>query len=184
MGTYDIGLPIKQKAVFPPICVACETPNPNSSMEISVLGSDTGSVSSNVADLAFGTSISNATAGNKTVHFKGVQVCSGCESRLKWYHRILKLATYTIWLPGLLIFLVLPTPIWFNAILFVLVIISPAILSMIFPPAFGATVLNGNSNFEFRSKVVYEEFLKLNLSPDELLKLKQSTEDDTQASNA
>ncbi len=162
MGTYDISIPAKKRPKFPSICVVCEKDGPNSKMELSILGSNTGSLAENAADLAIGTTVSGTASGNTTTHIDGIPVCSGCESRLKWYHRLLKLATYTIWLPALGIMLLMPGPMWIRVIIFLAIIIAPPILSMIFPPAFGATILNGNANFEFKSKRIAFEFAQLN----------------------
>jgi len=163
MGTFDVGLPVRQKPVFPELCIACEKPNPNSRMDLSILGANTGSVGENVTDMLLDTGVGSAASNNTTTNIKGIPVCSGCESRLKWYHRLLKFATYTIWLPALGLLLLLPGPIWIRVIIFIAVIIAPPILSMIFPPAFGATVLNGNATFEFRSRTIADEFMRLNI---------------------
>jgi hypothetical protein len=176
MGTFDIGLALRKKPIFPDICVACEKPNPGHTMEISVLGADTGSLTENVVDGLLDTSVGSAASNNKTKRIKGITVCKGCESKLKWYHRLLKLATYTIWLPALGLFLVMPGPMVVRVILFIAIIIAPPILSMIFPPAFGATILNGNANYEFRSKVVADEFMKLNVDAAAVIKEAEKSE--------
>lgn len=152
------------------MCVACEKPEPGHSMEISVLGANTGSLTENVVDGLLDTSVGSPASGNFTTHIKGIPVCKGCESKLKWYHRVLKLATYTIWLPALGIMLLMPGPMFIRVVIFIAIIIAPPILSMIFPPAFGATIVNGNANYEFRSEKIAQEFLKLNC-PEEAEKI-------------
>jgi len=162
MGTHDILIAANMRPRFPSICVVCEKNDPNSTMELSILGADTGSLAENAADLAIGSTVSGAAGGNTSTRIEGIPVCSGCESRLKWYHRLLKLATYTIWLPALGIMLVMPGPMWIRVIIFLGFVVAPPILSMIFPPAFGATIINGNANFEFKSKRLALEFAHLN----------------------
>ena len=163
MGTFDITLPVRQRAIFPPLCVVCEKPNPNSTMEISILGANTGSVTEDVVDNVVDIGVGSAASNNTNTKFEGIPVCSGCESRLKWYHRLLKFATYTIWLPALAIMLLMPGAMFIRVVIFLAIIVAPPILSMIFPPAFGATIVSGNANYEFKSKGVAEEFVSLNI---------------------
>ena len=162
MGTYDISIPVRKTPVFPSICVVCEKADPLSTMELSILGADTGSVAENAADLVLDTPVGSAAGNNTTTRITGIPVCNGCESRLKWYHRLFKFATYTIWLPALALMLLMPGPMWLRVIIFLLIIIAPPILSMVFPPAFGATIINGKANFEFKSERIATEFGKLN----------------------
>lgn len=165
MGSFDIGLTLRKKPIFPALCVACQKPDPGHTMEISVLGANTGLLTEDVVDGLLDTGTGSAASGNFSTTIKGIPVCKGCESRLKWYHRLLKLATYTIWLPALGIMLVMPGPMFIRVTIFIAIIVAPPILSMIFPPAFGATVVNGNINYEFKSRLVADAFLKLNI-PD------------------
>ena len=162
MGTFDITLPVRKKPVFPSQCVVCEKPDPNSTMELSLLGANTGSVAADAVDVVLDIDAGSPAGNNTTTDISGIPVCSGCESRLKWYHRLLKFATYTIWLPALAIMLLMPGPMWIRVVIFIAIIIAPPILSMIFPPEFGATILNGKATFEFKSKRIADEFAKLN----------------------
>ena len=166
MGTFDITLPINKRVVFPPACVVCEKPNPNSKMKISILGANTGSLTEEVVDNVLDIGVGGAINRNTNTKFEGIPICSGCEFRLKWYHRLLKFATYTIWLPALGLMLFMSGPMFIRVIIFLAIIIAPPILSMIFPPAFGATVLNGKANYEFKSKTIADEFRRLNCPPE------------------
>ena len=134
-------------------------------MELSVLGANIGSVSEDVGDLLLDGGAGSAASSNTSTRIDGIPVCKCCESRLKWYHRLLKFATYTIWLPALGLMLFMPGPMFIRVTIFLAIIVAPPILSVLFPPAFGATVINGDVNYEFRSKTIAEEFMKLNIKP-------------------
>ena len=160
MGSFDVALPVNKRAIFPLFCVVCEKPDPNSRMSISILGANTGTVTEEVVDNLL--DVGSGIGSNTSTKFEGIPVCSGCESGLKWYHRLLKLATYTIWLPALLVMFVMPGPMFIRVAVFLAIVVAPPILSMIFPPAFGATVVNGQANFEFKSRRLAEEFMRIN----------------------
>lgn len=167
MGSFDIVMPTSRKPAFPPICVVCEKQDPNSTMDLSILGANIGSLTESVVDATLDVDAGSAASSNTTTHITGIPVCSGCESRLKWYHRLLKFATYTIWLPALGLMLFMPGPMWIRIIIFIAIIIAPPILSMIFPPAFGATIINGTMNFEFGSERIARKFAEFNGIPTE-----------------
>lgn len=162
MGTFDVVLPAAQAVVFPARCVACEKPNPDSVVELSILGIKTAPMVTMAVDKAVFDSVDPKYYGsNSSNKIEGIPACKGCASSLKWYHRRLKFGYYTGWLPGVgLIFLGLPT--WISVAVVVLGACSPGILTLMFPPAFGASFINDQANFEFKSKLVAEEFLQLN----------------------
>ena len=162
MGTFDIKMPVRNKPIFPSMCVACERAEPDSTMELSILGSNTPSVAEGAAELLTGTLVGSPASRNTTTWIREIPICTGCESKLKWYHRRLKFATYTAWIPAILIALVMPGPWWLKIVIFFAVVIAPPILSMIFPPPFGATILNGKATYEFKSKRIADEFGRLN----------------------
>ena len=139
--------------------MVCEKPNPNGEISLSILGANTQSLAVEVTDLAF---MGRAYGTNTSHKVKSIPACKSCASSLKWYHRILKFATYTAWIPGIILLLILPGPTFLKAIILIACVIAPPVLSMIFPPAFGATFLNGKANFEFKSKKIADEFRRLN----------------------
>jgi hypothetical protein len=160
MGTYDVELPAQKRVIFPATCVVCEKENPDGDIELSILGANTGPMLLEVASLAVAES--SYQAANSANQITGIPACKKCSGNLRWYHRLLKVATYTAWIPGVLALILLPVPIWLGIIIFFGFVIAPAILSMIFPPAFGATFLNGRANFEFKSEKIAEKFKRLN----------------------
>jgi hypothetical protein len=162
MGTYDITLRPRAVPVFPPICVVCAKQDPGTTMQISILGSNATSAAENAVDIALEVGVGSPASRNTRTNIKGIPVCPGCEGRLKWYHRVFKIVTYTAWIPGLLLMLIVPGPTWVKIAIFILVIVAPPILSMIFPPPFGATIVGGKVNFEFRSEPLADEFRRLN----------------------
>lgn len=174
MGTFDITLPNSQRVVFPPLCVVCEKANPGETIKLSFLGVTTGSVIEMAADKALiGDVDAKYYGGNTTSRIDGIPVCKGCAAGLKWYHRFLKFGYYTGWLPGVgLIFLGLPT--WISVAVCVIGACSPGILTLRFPPPFGASFMDSQANFEFKSEKVAKEFLELNSSAS--LKTKNKTE--------
>ena len=159
MATHDVVLPSNKKVVFPSICVVCEKPHPDSHLELSLLGAKTEPILLQATGLALE---GNTYGTNTNNEIKGIPACRGCLSGLKWYHRRLKFATYTAWLPGLLLMLALPLPTWLGVIILLAFVVAPPILSIIFPPAFGATFLNDKATFEFKSEKVANEFRQLN----------------------
>ena len=159
MGTFDISLPTNQKIVFPPTCVVCEKPNPDGAISLSILGANTQSLVVEVTDIAL---MGRTYGTNSSNEIKGIPACNRCQSGLKWYHRIYKFFQYTGWIPAILLLFFVTT----NMVLVIPVllfgVLAPPILSMIFPPAFGATFLNSNANFEFKSQKIADEFKRLN----------------------
>ncbi|MBX7169976.1 MAG: hypothetical protein K1X72_03390 [Pyrinomonadaceae bacterium] len=157
--TNDVILPINQKVIFPSICVVCEKPNPDGEIELNILGANTQSLAVEVTDLA----LMGRTYGTNTNNeIKGIPACKSCSNGLKWYHRILKIATYTAWIPGLILAIIMPGPTFLKVIVMLGFVIAPPILSIIFPPSFGATFYNGKATFEFKSANIAEQFKKLN----------------------
>jgi hypothetical protein len=104
----------------------------------------------------------SAASLNSYHEIRDIPICAACAPRLKWYHRSLKLATYTAWIPGLLLMIIQLTPTWLNIVALLAGIIAPPVISMIFPPPFGATFLNDDATYEFRRKTVAEAFQQLN----------------------
>lgn len=174
MGTFDITLPSAQRVVFPPLCVVCEKANPGETIKLSFLGVTTGSVIEMAVDKALDMERDPRYYGSNTSNkIDGIPACKGCASGLKWYHRFLKFGYYTGWIPGVgLIFLGLP--VWISVTVVILGAISPGVLTLIFPPSFGASFINGQANFEFKSEKVAREFLELNSTAS--LKSKGKTE--------
>lgn len=173
MGTFDITLPNNQAVVFPPRCVVCEKQNPDSFIELSFLGIKTAPMLAMAVDKAVFDNVDPKYYGSNTSNqINGIPACKGCISGLKWYHRILKFGYYTAWLPGVgLIFLGLPT--WLSVAVVVLGACSPGILTLMFPPSFGASFWDDKANFEFKSETVANEFLELNTDAE--LKNKDKT---------
>lgn len=162
MGTFDVVLPAAQAAIFPARCVVCEKPNPDGVVKLSFLGIKTTPLVTMAVDKAVYGDVDPKYYGSNTSNkIEGIPACKGCASSLKWYHRRLKFGYYTGWLPGVgLIFLGLPT--WISVAVVVLGACSPGILTLMFPPSFGASFIDDKANFEFKSKLVAEEFLQLN----------------------
>ncbi len=174
MGTFDITLPNTQKAIFPPLCVVCEKKNPDGIIKLSFLGIKTTPLLTFAVNEAVSGDVDrNYYGGNISSKIEGIPACKGCSSGLKWYHRLLKFGYYTAWLPGVgLIFLGVPT--FVSVTVVILGAISPGVLTLIFPPSFGASFLDRQANFEFKSHLVATEFLKLNSEAS--LKSKDKTE--------
>ena len=174
MGTYDVVLPNSQRVVFPPRCVVCEKKNPDSVIKLSFLGATTTPLLTMATDqVLYGDVDPKYYGGNTSNKIEGIPACKGCVSGLKWYHRILKFGYYTGWIPGgILILLGVPTFIGVTAV--ILGAIAPGVLTLIFPPTFGASFIGNQANFEFKSKIVAEEFLQLNSGAS--LKSKDKTE--------
>lgn len=132
--------------------MACQAENPDGLIKLSFLGADTGP---------------GLYIGNTTNKAEGIPACKGCASGLRRYNRWLKVATYTSSIPGLILWVLakesvvkIPT---FVAILLVIAgVVLPVIISQIFSPSFGATFLNDQATFEFKSKTVADEFMALN----------------------
>jgi hypothetical protein len=174
MGTFDIKIPTTKAVVFPPRCVVCEKQNPDSFIKLSFLGIKTAPLLTMAVDKAVYDNVDPKYYGSNTTNkIEGIPACKGCVSGLKWYHRLLKFGYYTGWLPGVgLIFLGLPT--WLCVTVVVLGACAPGILTLMFPPSFGASFWDDKANFEFKSKLAAEEFLQLNSEAE--LKSKDKTE--------
>lgn len=162
MKTFDITLPANKTVIFPPRCVVCEAKNPDGMIKLSFLGISTTPMLAMATDQALGLNVDpKYYGGNTTTQINGIPACKSCVSSLKWYHRLLKFGYYTGWLPGVgLIFLGLP--VWISVTVVILGAISPGVLTLIFPPSFGASFWDNKANFEFKSQTVAQEFLQLN----------------------
>lgn len=172
MATFDVTLPINKTVVFPLRCVVCEKPNPDGAIKISVLGAN----NSSTVDLAIQSGaldgIDAKTGASNTLNkIEGIPACKSCAFGLKWYHRLLKFAYYTAWIPGI-IPLVLGVSKIISIPFLIICAIAPGIFTLVFPPSFGASFYDGKANFEFKSQMVAEEFLLLN--GDAELKTKES----------
>ena len=162
MGTFDVTLPTNKTVVFPPLCVVCEKPNPNGTIKLSFLGAN----SSSVVDLAvesgaFDNIDPKTTSSNTLNKIAGIPSCKGCSFGLKWYHRLLKFGYFTGWIPGGILIL-LGVPLFISVTVLILGAISAGVLTLIFPPSFGASFYDGTANIEFKSRMVAEAFLQLN----------------------
>ncbi len=178
MGTFDITLPVTKAVVFPPLCVVCEKQNPDGLIKLSFLGIKTSPLFVMATDKAvFGDVDPKHYGFNTSNKIEGIPACKGCVSNLKWYHRLLKFGYYTGWIPGLIL-IVLGVPIFISVTVLILGAIAPGVLTLIFPPSFGASFWDNNANFEFKSKKTAMEFLELN--SDASLK----TEENLQTTNA
>jgi hypothetical protein len=156
MATFDVVLPVKRNIVFPPICVGCEAADPCGSTTLTIIGARTKPVLEMALDSG------SAASANSYHEIRGIPICASCAPGLRWYHHKLKFATYTGWIPGLLLMIIHVTPTGLNIILLIAGIVAAPVLSMIFPPPFGATFVNGDATYEFRRKTVAEAFQQLN----------------------
>ncbi len=162
MATFDVTLPVTKPVVFPPRCVVCERENPDGLIRLSFLGIKTSSTLEMAVDSAIYNGVDPKYYGSNTSNkIDGIPACKSCASGLKWYHRLLKFAYYTAWIPGL-IPIILGVPQIISIPFMILCVLSPGVFTLIYPPSFGASFVNGKANFEFKSKTVAEEFLKLN----------------------
>ena len=163
MGTYDVTLPDAQKVVFPPLCVVCERKEPEDFIELSFLGATTTPVLLMATDSALGFDVDPKYYGSNTTNtLRGIPACRSCVSRLKWYHRLLKFGYYTAWIPGIVPLVFLHVSTLISIPFLIACAIAPGILTLVFPPSFGATFFNGKANFEFKSPVVADAFMRLN----------------------
>lgn len=182
MGTFDVGFPANKKVKFPNVCVSCQKPDPGNAISLSFLGSKTTSLLESVTDGALGGPSGSAASNNTSHHVAGIPACKSCEFNLKWYHRLLKFAMYTAWIPGVLLILLNKNPVWLSITVIVVGVVGIPILSMIFPPAFGATYINDMANFEFKSEAVARQFMALN--DIEEVKPETNAETETAETNA
>ena len=182
MGTFDITLPVNKAVVFPPRCVVCEKKNPDGIIKLSFLGIKTAPLLTMAVDKMFYDDVDPKYYGSNTSHkIKGIPACKGCVSGLQWYHRLLKFGYYTGWIPGLIL-LLLGVPTFVSVTVVVLGAISPGVLTLIFPPSFGASFWDDKANFEFKSETTANEFLQLNA--EATLKSKDKTAPSAAASDA
>jgi hypothetical protein len=162
MGTFDVTLPTTKAVIFPPRCVVCEAKNPDGMIKLSFLGIKTTPLLAMATDQALDLAIDPKYYGSNTSNkIEGIPACKGCAAGLKWYHRLLKFAYYTAWIPAMPLFF-LPIPQFITITFLIVCAISPGIFTLIYPPSFGASFWDNQANFEFKSQIVAEEFLKLN----------------------
>lgn len=158
MKTFDITLPLNKAVVFPPRCVVCEKKNPDGVIKLSFLGVKTTPLLAMAVDeMIDDDAAGRYYGGNTSNKIEGIPACRGCVSGLKWYHRLLKFGYYTGWIPGLIL-LLLGVPTFVSVAAVIAGAISPGILTLIFPPSFGASFWDDKANFEFRSNAVAAEF--------------------------
>ncbi len=162
MRTFDVTLPGKKRIIFPPRCVVCEAGNPNGKLSLSFLGATTPSFSTIAVDAALDSYEPKYYSSNTTSRINDIPACRACAFGLKWYHRLLKFAYYTAWIPGLIPLLFLDISLFISIPFLILCAISPGLFALIFPSSFGATFMDNNATFEFKSKTVADEFLQLN----------------------
>jgi hypothetical protein len=163
MATFDITLPINKTVVFPPRCVVCEAKNPDGLIKLSFLGIKTTPVMAMAVDYSLDMMADMKYYGmNSSNQIAGIPACKGCAAGLKWYHRLLKFAYYTAWIPGLVPLVVFRAPTIISVPFLILCALAPGIFTLMFPPSFGASFWDNKANFEFKSKTVAEEFLRLN----------------------
>lgn len=156
--THDISLPTKQNFTFPSICVVCEKPNPESQAELTFFEHKFSAVEA-------ASTIVTQTAYHvePTSHIvKGVPACSECAKKLKSHHTWLTVVSYALWLIGIALAVFLPIEIWWKAAVLIAFLFLPGIISVIFPPAFNATISKDTITFEFTSETFANEFKKLN----------------------
>jgi len=157
--THDISLPIQQKIIFPAICVVCEKPNPDSEVELSFLESKFST---------FEAASSVLTGSTYHVHnpshiFKGVPACKECAEKLKSHHRWLKVISYVSWILGTALAIFLLISVLLKVVTFIIFLILPGIISVVFPPAFDVTISKNLVTFQFTSQKFADEFRKINI---------------------
>lgn len=163
MRTYDVTLSNRQQVIFPSRCVVCEKKDPDAFIELSFLGIRTSApLLTAAADAALpGNLDPKYYSSNTSNQIQGIPACGTCSSGLKWYHRRLQIGYYTAWIPGI-VPLMLGVPMIFSIPFLLLCASAPGILTLLFPPSFGASFWNENANFEFKSETVAKEFDELN----------------------
>ena len=160
MGTFDVTLPATQPVVFPPRCVVCEAPDPDSVVKLSFLSAQTTrKETDNVVESAVG---ALNYGGNTLDEIEGVPVCKRCAPHLKRYHRWLKASYYGMPILGFVPWFVLHAPLFVGVPFLIVCALSPGAYALLVPPAFGMTFFDGRANYEFRSKKVAEEFERMN----------------------
>ena len=148
--------------VFPPRCVVCEAKNPDGLIALSFLGATTTPLFEVASDNLVGTDVARVHSTNTNNKIDGTPACKGCASGLKRYHFLLKFAMYTAWIPGLILLVVLKAPTFVKVMILLAFVLAPPLYSILFPPSFGATFVNDKATFEFKSKMVADEFRQLN----------------------
>ena len=161
--TYDVKLPLDQTPRYPNRCVACERENPETNAEVVVVVSvRTQSISSELADtVLFGTSNRNQ---NRHVRLKP-PACSRCCGSINRAGLYAIISQYAFPLLGVAAFcagLVFGYS-WLGIACLISGILWPAIRSVMWPPALGATASGINLVYEFRSKKIGKEFEEHNL---------------------
>ncbi|BCM91250.1 hypothetical protein IAD21_03116 [Abditibacteriota bacterium] len=172
MGTYDVALPETQPIVFPPLCVVCEKENPDKVIKLSFLGTKSEPVLQMVVEGAD----PRYYGGNILSKIDGIPVCKSCSAGLKRYHFLLKFGYYTAWIPGL-VPIFLGAPQIFSVPFMIVCACSPGIYTLMRPPSFGASFIAGVANFEFKSRKVAEEFMRLNSEGIEKVKADKAEEE-------
>jgi hypothetical protein len=166
MGSFDVAVPAGRKIIFPPTCVVCQKRDPDSTLKLSFLGVGSGGSSDSLTEIAVDSALGIDSyyggSSNTLTKVDGIPACKGCVFGLKWYHRLLKFAMYTAWIPGVILIMLQKTPLWFNIMFILVCVVTPPILSMLYPPAFGASFYGGVANFEFKSEAVAREFMRIN----------------------
>jgi hypothetical protein len=162
MATFDVTLPINKPVVFPPRCVVCEKSNPDGAIKLSILCANSSSTLDLAVESGVFENIDSKTYSSNTLNkIDGIPACKGCAFGLKWYHRLLKFAYYTAWIPGI-IPLVLGVSKIISIPFLIVCAIAPGIFTLMFPPSFGASFWDDKANFEFKSQTTAKEFLQLN----------------------
>lgn len=156
--THDIELPLNKKIAFPAFCVVCEKPNPDSQVELSFLEARFSAAE------AASTALTGSTyhVENPSHTYDGVPVCVECGKRLKAHHTRLKVTSYVSWILSVVLAFVLPVSLDWKIAVFVLFLILPGIVSVVYPPALDVSISKGAATFSFTSQKVADEFKSVN----------------------
>lgn len=160
--TYDIPLPFSQKPRYPNRCVVCERENPDTTAELVVLVSiRTRTISSEIAE----TVLFGASNSSQNQHVRlcppACLSCSRLVTRHGWYALIGQYA-YPLLGVACAVALMAYGYFWLSMIVLFAGILWPAIKSIAWPPAIGATGVGTNVVYEFRSLKFSKEFGELN----------------------
>lgn len=162
MAAFDVTLPVNKAIVFPPRCVVCEKTNPDGAIKISVLGANSSTALEPAIQSGVFDNVDRKTGASNTLDkIDGIPACKGCAAGLKWYHRLLKVAYCTAWIPGI-IPLVSGVSKIIGISFLIVCAIAPGVFTLLFPPSFGASFWDARANFEFKSQTTAGEFLRLN----------------------
>lgn len=156
--THDVSISPNQKIVFPVMCVCCEQENPDSVVELSFVEANLPSLIE-MGSFALGNTYHDASPSHT---IKGVPACRECAKRLKSHHRWLKGISYLSWSLGVILAIVLPLSIWWKIGVLILFLILPGIISVIYPPAFDATITKDKITFHFLSQKFADEMIRVN----------------------